>query len=1218
VIELRTLGVIQLRGSAGEMLRGRRKALAVLVFVAARSPRPVRRAELADLFWGERDESRARHSLRQSLLLLRRAVGDGLQLDAETVTLAADAVAFDLASFHTALDEGRPADAVALWHGDFLPGLEDSGGESFRAWLEAEREHARRRLADALQQLVAQASAAGDRPRLLELLEQWAELLPLDEQAHARLIEELHGDGRTGAALSRHAEHRARVRRELDEDPSEDFLQLRDRLVTNFRPGEHGRGAAASAALFTPDLVGRGAHRAELRDSWQRVRNGEAVVVVVEAPDGLGKTALCQHFLRSVQEEPAPAVILQARTGTAGSAPAMVARELLLGLLPARGLSGAADRDLAAVSLLLPELRDRWPQLPHAGSDEPSLHRAVLSVLAAVAQEQPLIAFVDDVAVADDASRRLVLSLARQLPAGVLLLLTLGVQEEGAIAMRTELGRLTGVRRLTLPPLDRAQVDVLLSSMLELPAVQRRALADRLHAETGGNPFHAVEVVNAMVDEGLLTLDPQGAWRLTLAGDAAPLPLPTAVRDAVRRRIDALDPDARAVIAAAAAASGRLEITRLAQLAGLSPERVQEVIDNLITRRLIRTADDPGTFEFAHAIVRRAAAEAAAGGPALRRRPAHPGRRAGLVAAGVFGLLLALGLLLSEPTSDAALGALKGNDTRGDPAPRIVALIPFSNASDDTASSYLSAGLHNAIVVELWRLGSIVVPSHISTTHYRDSDEPLAVAARELAAAAVVRGSVRRAHDRVIVDVQMADSSAGSRLWRRRYERPVGEVMEIERAFIADLIAELRLRPSRRERARLRQRPTHSAEAYDLYLRGRGMRMLPGVSTLEQYETNSLVRSYYARARDLDPNFARARANLAVQYLLRASQDPTDAISEQARLEAEAALRIEPDLSEAHTALAMYWQQKDDTARAANHLQLAIDGAPGNVYNVIRQVGHYVERGMWDEALAGAERVARMEPRDPSPAGQSAAIYTRLRRYDEAVAAWNRYLALAPGVQSALISRGEVFVLWQGTTDSLAVALREIGPGDDANGMITWAHVRVARLQRRWDEVLNILDRSHANFSSAGHLYRPRSLMRAEAYDALGDRRRARAEYEAALSMLTDSLAIRPLDARLRIALGLAYAGLDRRDEAFAEAGRAMEIAPPTRVDRLSVATMAGAIAIHVKAGYTNPAVQLLETMLNMPAGMEVSAPLLRLDPTYDGLRSNPRFDELSRRTTPP
>jgi TolB-like protein/DNA-binding SARP family transcriptional activator/Flp pilus assembly protein TadD len=1217
VIELRTLGEIQLRASAGERLKGRRKELAVLAVVAARCPRPVRRAELADLFWGERGESRARHSLRQSLLLLRRAVGEGLQVDAETVTLAAGVVAFDLASFHTAVDEGRPADAVSLWHGDFLPGLEDTGGEAFRAWLEAEREHARRRLAGAMQQLVSQASTAGDRPRLLELLEQWAELLPLDEQAQARLIEELHGDGRTGAALSRHAEHHARVRRELDEDPSEDFLRLRERLVTNARPGDPRAGAAPSAALIAPELVGRDAHRTELRDSWQRVRNGEALVATVEGPDGLGKTALCEHFLRGVQEEPAPSVILQARAATAMPGPAAVARELLLGLLPVRGLSGAADRDLAAFALLLPELRDRWPQLLHVDADEPSLHRSILSVLGAVAQEQPVIAFIDDIAVADDASRRLVLSLARQLPAGVLLLLTMGVQEESATALRTELGRLTGVRRLTLPPLDRAQVDMLLASMLELPAVQRRALADRLHAESGGNPFHAVEVVNTMVDDGLLTLDPQGIWRLTLADDAA-LPVPAGVRDVVRRRIDALDTDSRAVVTAATALSGPLEVVRLAPLAGLTPERAQDALENLISRRLFRTAEAPGTVDFAHATVRRAAAEAAAAGPALRPGSARPGRRAGLVAAGLFGLLLGLGLLLSRQTIEEALGALKGNGARGEPAPRIVALIPFSNASDDSASDYLSVGLHNSIVVELGRLGSIIVPSHISTMQYRGAEEPLSEIARELAAAAVVHGTVRRADDRVILDVQMADSSVGSRLWQRRYERPVDEVMEIEREFIADLIGTLRLRATRRERARLQQRPTQSAEAYDLYLRGRGMRMLPGVSALEQTETNSLVRSYYSRARDLDPNFARARANLAIQYMLRSTNVPTLAISEQARLEAEAALRIEPDLSEAHTALTMYWQQKDDTARAANHLQLAIDGAPGNVYNVIRQVGFYIGRGMWEEALAGAERVARMEPRDPSPASQTATIFTRLRRYDEAVAAWNRYLALAPGVQSALISRGEVFVLWQGTTDSLAAALREIGPGDDGNGMLTWAHVRVARLQRRWDEVLAILDRSSASVSSASHLYRPRSLMRAEAYDALGDRRRARVEYEAALAMLTDSLSIHPDDARMRLALALAYAGLDRREEAFAEARRAMEIAPPTRVDRIAAATMAGGIAVYAKTGYTNPAVHLLETMLNMPAGTEVSGPLLRLDPTYDGLRSDPRFDELSRRTTPP
>src|SRR5690606_16485427 len=125
--------------------------------------------------------------------------------------------------------------------------------------------------------------------------------------------ETLYLEGRAEAARARHAEYVARLRRELDAEPSEAFLALGERIGRNQAAPAGTPPSAGSAALFTPDLVGRDAARAELRSAWNAVSAGGAAVVVVEGGEGMGKTRLCDEFSRSLEEQPGSALILQAR-----------------------------------------------------------------------------------------------------------------------------------------------------------------------------------------------------------------------------------------------------------------------------------------------------------------------------------------------------------------------------------------------------------------------------------------------------------------------------------------------------------------------------------------------------------------------------------------------------------------------------------------------------------------------------------------------------------------------------------------------------------------------------------------------------------------------------------------------------------------------------------------------------------------------------------------
>ncbi|MEO6526127.1 MAG: AAA family ATPase [Gemmatimonadaceae bacterium] len=521
MFSLQTLGALRLIGDDGEVLAGRRKELALLAYLARRAPRQVLRAELATLLWGERDEARARHSLRQALLQLKRVLGDALVVESERVFLRGPLL-LDVAELERAIAEEHHAEATALWRGEFMSGLEDAGGENYRLWVEAERAALRGRVGSAFDVLVTRAESRGEWTEGLGVAERWSAAFPLDDRAEYRLIQLLRLVGREGDARARYADFDTRVREELGRGPAPDLERIGARL--NRGDGVAPPGAsAAGGALFTPDLVGRGAAFAELVAAWEGVRGGATAVVLVEGERGLGKTRLCQEFIdwvmRREESSVEAACVLWERGEAGDGAPWSTARRLLARLATAPGLAGASPEDLAEVAQLVPAVRLLYRELPLAAGDDAGMTGAVVEVLRAVASEVPVLLCVDDFTLADASTQRLMLAIARRLrgPGGVLLLL---VDHEGGAAPAdeargaSELRVMRTTRRLHLQPLGRAEVETMLGSMLTLDAADRAALAGRL-TDAGGNPQRVVDSVTATLGRGELRHDGDGGWILT-------------------------------------------------------------------------------------------------------------------------------------------------------------------------------------------------------------------------------------------------------------------------------------------------------------------------------------------------------------------------------------------------------------------------------------------------------------------------------------------------------------------------------------------------------------------------------------------------------------------------------------------------------------------------------------------------------------------------------
>ena len=296
MLRLRCLGFARLDGVAATGLSAPRKQLALLAYLALQGQRPTSRRVLASLFWEDRDEAHARQSLRQALLELKRLVGEGLVAADDRIHLLPDTIAMDALEFERLRARGDLSEAAALYEGDLLEGAELAGGEEFRSWLEAERERLRQAAGGVFGHLVSGAVSLGNWDEGTAWAERSLAVLPFDESAPIRLIEGLLLGGRTADAITRHAQVVARLRGHGME-PSVELMALGARLERGSSPRKDIQ-TLGSAALFSPDFVGRDQAFAELGRAWSAAGAGGFMAVLVEAELGLGKTRLCDEFVQ--------------------------------------------------------------------------------------------------------------------------------------------------------------------------------------------------------------------------------------------------------------------------------------------------------------------------------------------------------------------------------------------------------------------------------------------------------------------------------------------------------------------------------------------------------------------------------------------------------------------------------------------------------------------------------------------------------------------------------------------------------------------------------------------------------------------------------------------------------------------------------------------------------------------------------------------------------
>lgn len=616
-----------------------------------------------------------------------------------------------------------------------------------------------------------------------------------------------------------------------------------------------------------------------------------------------------------------------------------------------------------------------------------------------------------------------------------------------------------------------------------------------------------------------------------------------------------------------------------------------------ITRALAKTPADrfSSAARFAEALSQQPAP--VSGTSASVARPTRLAGRLALVAG--LGAVVVLGAsLLFRSNSEAPTAG-------GAAHPRTaIAVLPLQNLSAETQHAYFAGGLHDELLTQLSRVAALRVISRTSVMSYAGPNiPPIKQIASELGVGSVVEASVQVVGNRLRVTVQLIDAATDAHLWAERYDRTLDDAFAIQSEVARQIVTAVGAVLSSQESRGVGEAPTANAEAYRLYLQGREYRNRPGPAR----PNIEIAEQLYERALALDPKFAQAHAALSevhgILYFFP-NWDHTPARAARQREEAETALRLAPDLPQAHFAMGIWhYRGQRDYPRALAELKIALAGLPNDT-EVWAAVGQVTRRmGSANESVAAHERATQLSPLDWDKAKELAVTYLWVRRYPETVAAANRALSLRPDLALPALLKGEAYLHWQGQLDTLRAAMR------------AFPEAAVGRLQllswdRRADSMLQVSTTARAGVFQGQNRFLPGALYAAWAHQLRGDRAAARRAFESARGFLDSVLKVLPDDERVHAARGLALAGLGLRDEALREASW-LQQSVTYREDKFQGPIVAeNRAGILAQAGEVDGALDEIESLLERPS-QGVSVHTLRLNPLWDPVRSHPRFQAL-------
>jgi len=476
----------------------------------------------------------------------------------------------------------------------------------------------------------------------------------------------------------------------------------------------------------------------------------------------------------------------------------------------------------------------------------------------------------------------------------------------------------------------------------------------------------------------------------------------------------------------------------------------------------------------------------------------------------------------------------------------------------------------------------------------------------------VLQGSVQRAAKRLRVSAQLTDVRTDEQLWAETYDRNLADVFAIQSEIAQAIVAQLQAHLSPQEKANIEQRPTLDLVAFDLYLQAKEL--------IDSYLDASDPKASFLKALRLldeatarDPNFvlAYAYAARAHDLLYFLDLDPTPARIARGQAAAETALRLQPDSAEAHLSMAgHYFRCLRDYDRAQKELAIARPSLPNSTAFFV--LAGYIERrqGRWEAAENDFKTAVKLDPRNPNAVNLLIDTYVLMRRFPEALQNYDR--AIAAGLDTPVIHvrQGAREFAATGDINVLRNALARAPAELDVGGAETPMRILLALVEHDYDAATRVLAASpRDDFQEVDFtFYYPRPWYEAIIARARGDQETAREKFAEARKILEKRLTTKPEDARTLAVLAQVDAGLGAKELAIKEAQHAVDLMPVSRDVYDGALVLQGLAQVYTWTGEKDKALAVLQTLMQMPGYLTYG--YLRVDPSWDPLRGNPRFEQ--------
>jgi TolB-like protein len=610
-----------------------------------------------------------------------------------------------------------------------------------------------------------------------------------------------------------------------------------------------------------------------------------------------------------------------------------------------------------------------------------------------------------------------------------------------------------------------------------------------------------------------------------------------------------------------------------------------------------------------------AAGAARATGTTIHSAPKKSGTPLVLVGAvAVFAIGAALYFVLkpapvapsSQPAAVASAKAAPLANDKPAVADKSIAVLPFTNMSEDKDTGFFADGVHEDLLTNLAVVAELKVISRTSVLQYRGTTKPMRQIGQELGVAYLLEGSVRRSGNKVRITGQLIRAATDEHVWAKSYDRDLTDIFAIQSAIAQEIASALSAALSPQEKSLIEKRPTANLAAYDLYLKSREF-----FKDSRTELTRAQAEEALAEAVKLDPGFAGAWGYLAVAHAMAVFGDEDHTAERLAKAKAAigTAMRLAPDDPVVvEMSGNYYYYGYRDYGRAAEQYQRLLLIRPNSI-EAFEQLGFIRRRqARWAEALANLRHAVELDPRNATTISILGETLSQLRQYDEAAAVKQRAAEIAPDNPVIVAEVTSVPFLARGSAKEFQQMLADMKETPANANIRRFLYRLMPRVSGDWTEAVK-RDREYPYLDPFDSLRWARDFDIIVGLLGTKDLAAVHAQTAKLIPQYLTLLEAQPANATLWANLALLHAFVGHDVEALRCAHKAVELLPESADAVLGPPKSAALAQVYAWTGDKDRALAEVARLLHTPFGLNVH--IARIGPIWLPLRGDPRFEAL-------